>query len=262
MKRPDLVLLVIGGGALAYFVLTRRQAAPQVNVSGGGAQGGGIAGLGASLGQALSMIPGIGPLLGAAAGVAGAGLEQWQALPEQDKRTVKRTGEKIHNTFVERLGKLDPVTSTLSRTGVLKNPTEERRDKRKGLIAALQIDQGQREGAESHAMAQLQWLARPDVERWWIDQEGTTHVVYVGQKAAQRLAVPAWALDPAAWAFELTSRLFGRPVQAGTGPIEGGFTTYETAGFADENPYARKQWTLSQAPEGEARLMDSIARKH
>ena len=264
MKRPELLLLVVGGGALAYFVLRGRagQGGQQITVAPGQQQAGGLGALGATLGQALSAIPGIGPLLGAGAAVGGAGLEQWEALPDQDKRAVKRTHEKVHNLFVGRLGELDPVTNTLKRTGVIKDVTADRRKSKQKSQTALAMDRQQREGAEAHAMAQLTWLSRPDVERWWIDQHGTTHVQYAGQKGASRLAVPAWALDPAAWAFELTSRVFGKPVQAGTGPVEGTFSTYDVAGFATENPYARRIHLLDQVEAGEAAYLDAIAKKH
>jgi hypothetical protein len=264
MKRPEVLLLVLGGGALAYFVLRQQQggAGQGFTVTGGGQAQGGLGQLGATLGQALAAIPGIGPLLGAAAAVGGAGLDQWQKLPESDKRVVKRTHEKIHNLAINRLGQLDPVTTVLKKTGVIKDVTADRRSKRNNLIAILHADKAQREGAEDHAMRQLVALSRPDVQRWWIDQSGTTHVVYAGRQDAHRIPVPSRAQDPIAWAFELTSRIFGAPVQAGTGPVEGAFQTYDVAGFADSNPYAQKRWLLTQAAEGEAALMDSIARKH
>lgn len=262
MKRPELLLLVLGAGAAGYFLLRRQQAAaPSFTVTGGQPQGG-LGQLGATVGQALGAIPGIGPLLGAGAAVGGAGLEQWGALPEQSKDQVKRAHEKLHNVFIGRLGRLDPVTTALKEVGVIKDITADRRSKKKHLQGELTKDRMQREEAEAFAMAQANALSRPDVERWWIDQRGTTFVKYAGQRDPWTLAVPYYAQDIAAWAFEGVTRVLGAPVQGGVGPIAGTFQTYDIAGFDPGNPYAPTYRTFDGAAEHEANLLGAIARKH
>lgn len=254
-----LAALLLGGGAL-YYLATRQQGQTTTTTQGGAGQGG-LGQLGATLGSALAAIPGIGPLLGAGAAVGGAAMDQYRALPKDQQRQLHRSYEKVHNTFVERLGKLDPVTTVLSRTGVIANPTDKRRDKRKDAIHLLGVVREQTHGAEDFAIAQFGLLSRPDVEEWFIDQAGTTTVRFRGGNE-HKLAVPWYAEHPAAWAFEATTRVLGAPTQAGRGPLTGSFKTYEAGGFSEANFHAPKRYTAGEALAWESDQLGRIASKH
>lgn len=245
-KRGRMILaLVIGGGAL-YYVWRRssqQQAAtaPIVNVQGGG--GGGLTGLGATLGGALSAIPHVGPVVGGVVGVGGALLDQYAALDPAQKAQVKALGEKVDTAWGG-------------------SARRDRRSKRTSLIEQLTYSRGQREGAESHAMKVLSLAGRPDVEWWQIEQDGSTTIKYRYNPEAFKLPVPFYADHPTAWAYELTSRIYGAPVSAGRGPIVGSFDTFDVAGFYETNPLAPKRYTLGEAAKFEEAQLAAIAKKH
>lgn len=258
MKRSQVLVLAIGGAAVAYLLWRRQGGAgePQTfTIDGGSAsRGPGLGNLGAAVGAGLSAIPGpVGPIAGAVAAAGGAALEGYTQLPEDQKKLLKSVWEKAPN--------LNVVYYGLRKAGVIKDAQDKRASARRSLAAQIGGHLEQTEGGEAHMLKQLHALARPDVEWWKIDQAGTTHVKYANQPEVFRLPVTFNAAHPLAWALELTSRIFGAPTQAGYGPITGDVNLSETAGFADGNLYAPKRYTVAESEKFLSIMRAQLAKK-
>lgn len=254
MSPLKVMAVAIGGAALLYLVTRTPAGAP---AQGGAGQGGSLGALGAQLGAALATIPGVGPFLGAGAAVGGAGMDVYGQLGPAQKQQLAAAGKNLQHNWLNYT-----PTGLVAKAFGVESSRDRSRARRAGLQGQLSMSVHEREGVEQHASAMFLALARPDVQRWEIDQTGTLHVQYEGRQGPWRMPLPQRAINPGGWIAELTSRLFGSFVQAGLGPLPADyFPTFDSVGFVPENPYAPRGWQMPEADAWEAELRARLARR-
>lgn len=107
-------------------------------------------------------------------------------------------------------------------------------------------------------------LSRPDVVWWRQEQNGELAIQFAGRAGSSglwRLPIPRTAQNPAAWGAELTTRLYGAPVQEGRGPVKGPLPLYsDRVGFSESNPYAPRNLQAPKVTSALLKLQGAVAR--
>lgn len=130
------------------------------------------------------------------------------------------------------------------------------------LKRQVQASYAERVGAEQHAQRVFAAASQAHVSAWQIDSVGTWSIWYRGREVPHRIAVPARAINAAAWALEPAVRVFGDARQQGQGPLPGPFPSHVEPSFSDANPYAPTGYRRSEVELWSRSLGEAFVRDH
>lgn len=229
---------------------------------------GGAVPIAPAVGSALAPLAATGPWGAAAAGAGtagAAGIDLYNAMPEWQQQQTRSMGEKLEGL----LRRVDIGSGFVgsSLLGFDADPAAKRRQERRGNAAAQAAIVSETDLAEEYVAKVADALARPDVRAWRFVSDpakgAALEVDYASRAGASgpfRLVVPSSAAHPGAVLAEWSSRVFGRFVREGRGPVYRSVPTFgrAAAGYSTANPQAPVAW---QQPEASKQLLDLMAKQ-